>query len=211
MSRGLSKGGAGLTSGGRVVAELEALMGSGGHARVGTLGHCGAHFIRCVAPSGTGGITARPRAVDKAAVMRQLKADGTLDAVRLMRAGYPVRVPFEQLHSRFLPMLDSVSPEVKGLSAAKFAELLAAVVGVRKEDATIGSTKIFLRGNAAVAFDELGLKPPSQAKMAAWDAQDRAVQRLRPNLLGWTVRFGLLKKRRAAVTVQKRGNARKGP
>lgn len=199
--RGAASGGSGSLSR-RFAAELESL--------INTLSAGGAHFCRCIAPSGQGGIAAKPKAFDRPAVVTQLKADGTFDAIRLMKSGYPVRVPFASLHTKFLPLLKDVSPEVAGLSATQFAELLAAVVGVRQEDAMLGSTRIFLRGSAAVAFDELRARPAKEvlpilkAKMAEWEAKDRAMQKLRPRLFGWTVRHGYHKKRNAAIVVQSR-------
>lgn len=197
---GLGSGGGSLSR--RFVSELEQL--------VSMLSKGGAHFARCVAPSGAGGIAGEPMAFDRPAVARQLRADGTFDAVRLMKAGYPVRVPFAALHAKFLPLLDFVSPEIRGLSPALFAELLAAVVGVRAEDATLGSTRIFLRGKAAAAFDELRARPAKEvlpilkAKMAEWEAKEKALEKLRPRLISWSVRFRFLRKRRAAIVLQSR-------
>lgn len=203
---GLGLGGGGASSsslGRRFIAELDSL--------VKALSAGGCHFVRCIAPSGGGGIAAPgARAFDKAAVSKQLRADGTFDAVRMLQHGYPVRVPFAQLHERFLPLLADASPQVAQLDAAQFAELLAAVVGVKSTDCALGSTRIFLRGAAAIAFDELRAKdtrevlPILKAKMAEWEEKRKAAQQLAPRLRGWHVRVLYKKKRKGAIKIQAR-------
>lgn len=201
---GLSGGSASASSlGRRFIGELDTL--------VKALSAGGCHFVRCVAPSGSGGIAgAALRSFDAGAVARQLRADGTFDAVRMLKHGYPVRVPFAQLHARFLPLLASASPQVEQLEPSQFGELLAAVVGVKPADCALGSTRIFLRGAAAIAFDELRAKDTAEvlpiltAKMAEWEAKRRAAKQLAPRLLGWHVRVLFQKKRRSAVALQAR-------
>lgn len=185
------------------VAELDSLLV--------TLNSGGCHFVRCVAPSGSGGKPgASLRAFDASAVLGQLRADGTLDAVRLLQKGYPVRIPYEQLQRRFLPLLAPVSPKMSALSAEQFAELLAVVVGVPGADCALGSTRIFLRGSAAILFDELGQMEPARVLpiltrlLAEWEAKKAALQRLAPILIGWGARFRFKRCRRAAIRIQAR-------
>ncbi|KAJ1630566.1 hypothetical protein T492DRAFT_871576 [Pavlovales sp. CCMP2436] len=108
----------------------------------------------------------------------------------MLKHGYPVRLPFAQLHARFLPLLAPASPQVGKLDPSQFAELLAAVVGVRPSDCALGSSKIFLRGDAAIAFDELRFK----------DTQDVLVVLL----IGWYVRVRYIKMRKGAILIQAR-------
>ncbi|KAG8464572.1 hypothetical protein KFE25_009940 [Diacronema lutheri] len=192
-------GGAAFNSvGKRFLSEMAALLA--------LLGTSGAHFVRCMKPN----TAFKQRLVEPDVLLRQLHANGTLEAVRLMRHGFPIRVPFELLHSRYLPLLAHDVPAVRTLTPAQFCELIAAVVGVAPRDFVCGTTRIFLRGDAGAAFDELRDKEPAEvlpvlkAKMVEWEAKAAAIDRLRPWLVMWAYRCRYVRWRKAAIRVQAR-------
>ncbi|CAN0428475.1 unnamed protein product, partial [Ectocarpus sp. 8 AP-2014] len=53
------------------------------------------HYIRCIKPNDN----AEPDEVSRVRVMEQLRYGGVLEAVRVARSGYPVRLP----HKVYLP------------------------------------------------------------------------------------------------------------
>ena len=56
-----------------------------------------AHFVRCIKPNSR----FAPFDVDDVMVLEQLKCNGTLEAVQLMRNGFPTRVPFAVMVERY--------------------------------------------------------------------------------------------------------------
>ena len=70
----------------------------------GALNQTTAHFVRCMKPN--------PRFAaldfDHDVIMAQLKCNGTLEAVQLMRHGYPNRVPYDLMFDRYQKHLSGV-------------------------------------------------------------------------------------------------------
>ena len=60
-----------------------------------------AHFIRCIKSNPN----LAPKELHGANVIEQLRMSGTLDAVRLIQAGFPTRIPYEAIHSRYKDLL----------------------------------------------------------------------------------------------------------
>ena len=55
--------------------------------------------MRCVKPNPE----LKPNKIHGVSVMEQLRMSGTLDAVRLIQAGYPTRIPYGDLYTHYLP------------------------------------------------------------------------------------------------------------
>ena len=81
-----------------------------------------AHFVRCMKPNPR----FKKHDFERPMIMAQLKCNGTLEAVRLMRHGYPNRVPYDLMFDRYKKHLISV-PGVARPSPAQFCEVLAAI------------------------------------------------------------------------------------
>ena len=64
-----------------------------------------AHFVRCIKSNPE----LKPHKMHGVSVMEQLRLSGTLDAVRLIQAGYPTRIPYQDLYTRCL-LYTSPSP-----------------------------------------------------------------------------------------------------
>ena len=64
-----------------------------------------AHFIRCIKPN------SRFKALDfdNDMVTEQLRCNGPLEAVQLMRNGFPTRVPYSVMVERYKKHLEKVS------------------------------------------------------------------------------------------------------
>ena len=60
-----------------------------------------AHFVRCIKPNPQ----AKPGHIHGISVLDQLKMSGTLDAVKLIQAGYPTRIPYEDLYKNYRDMM----------------------------------------------------------------------------------------------------------
>ncbi|CAN0233498.1 unnamed protein product, partial [Scytosiphon promiscuus] len=55
------------------------------------------HYIRCIKPNDN----AEPDEVSRVRVMEQLRYGGVLEAVRVARSGYPVRLPHKDFYTRY--------------------------------------------------------------------------------------------------------------
>ena len=86
-----------------------------------------ANFVRCIKPNPE----LKPNKLHGVSVIDQLRMSGTLDAVRLIQAGYPSRIPYDDLSSRYRSMMPA---NVQNLSAQEFCELIAAVCDIGKEE-----------------------------------------------------------------------------
>ena len=99
------------------------------NALVNALNQTTAHFVRCMKPNPR----FKAKDFDGAMVMGQLKCNGTLEAVQLMRNGFPNRVPYDLMFDRYKKHLISV-PGVKDLTPAQFCEVLAAIAEMDSAD-----------------------------------------------------------------------------
>ena len=91
---GAKKGQSSFSSvGDKFVKSLKSLMTE--------LGAGQAHFIRCIKSNPD----LQPKKLHGASVIEQLRMSGTLDAVRLIQAGFPTRIPYELIHTRYKDLL----------------------------------------------------------------------------------------------------------
>ena len=60
-----------------------------------------AHFVRCIKPNPK----LVPQEIHGENTINQLRMSGMLDAVKLIQAGYPSRIPYEDLYGRYRTMM----------------------------------------------------------------------------------------------------------
>ena len=117
--------------------------------------HCA--FVRCIKPNHA----AAAATFETQAVLTQLRQSGVIEAVRISRVGYPIRLPFDLFLSEFHALV--ARSFVSRLSSARLAtappetsrELCRSVVlaaGVDDRHVRVGIRKIFL---SAEAYGEL--------------------------------------------------------
>ena len=83
------KGGSFSSVGAKFVKSLKALMAE--------LQASQAHFVRCVKPNQK----LLPQELHGEGVVGQLKMSGMLEAVKLIQSGYPTRIPYADIHSKY--------------------------------------------------------------------------------------------------------------
>ena len=114
-SRRAGGGGGGSGGGGKKRATQFVSVGSqfrGSIASlVGTLGATQSHFVRCIKPNEVRG----PFVLWPAVALAQLRCCAVLEAVRVSQAGFPTRIPFDELLSRYA-MLRPRLPAAAGAS-----------------------------------------------------------------------------------------------
>ncbi|KAG7467471.1 hypothetical protein MATL_G00153880 [Megalops atlanticus] len=100
---------------------------------------CTPHFVQCVRPNSSG----RPDSFDSARVSAQLQYVGVLEMVRMIRYGYPVRLPFACFLARYRELAEitlaghrKLSPEEKCRHILQKCQL---------QGWQMGHSKVFLR------------------------------------------------------------------
>ncbi|KAL9655961.1 hypothetical protein ABK040_007582 [Willaertia magna] len=108
---------------------------------VNTLKKCTPHYIRCIKPNET----KQPRDFDNKRVLHQVKYLGLLENIRVRRAGFAYRAPFEKFLNQFAILSKKTWPTFKDGDARRGCEVLLTDLGMDKAEYQFGKSKVFLR------------------------------------------------------------------
>lgn len=122
------------------------------------IGSTEAHYVRCLKPNEL----KRPGIFDRERMVEQLRSVGVLEALRIARAGYSVRLPhstFIELFSCFRSLVGSDAPAARKFPHAYCESLVAALMGEVVQKTKNGETKAkpassFFDAEHDGAFDE---------------------------------------------------------
>ncbi|XP_043927282.1 unconventional myosin-XVI [Protopterus annectens] len=103
------------------------------------LQNCSPHFVYCIKPNGS----KLSETFDTFYVSAQLQYIGVLEMVKIIRYGYPVRLPFTEFLSRYSSLVDIVVANQKKLSAEDKCRLI--LQQCKFQGWQIGCKKVFLR------------------------------------------------------------------
>jgi myosin heavy subunit len=105
------------------------------------------HFVRCINPNSK----KVARQLEPEMVLDQLRCSGLMEAVRVSRAGFPVRI----LHTDFVARFSLLVEPSKTASTAK-DQVLSMMVALKAQNDTyrIGITKLFLRRDVHEKLEE---------------------------------------------------------
>ncbi|XP_075069014.1 unconventional myosin-X [Mixophyes fleayi] len=108
------------------------------HSLMATLSTSNPFFVRCIKPN----IHKMPDQFDQTLVLNQLRYSGMLETVRIRRAGFPVRRPFQDFYFRYKVLMRNLTlPEdLKGK-----CETLLHLHDMTDTEWQLGKTKVFLR------------------------------------------------------------------
>lgn len=122
------------------------------------------HFVRCVNPNGR----QRPNDFEDHYVRSQLRYGGLIEALRILKCGYPTRISYVDVHERYGKILGTrQSPH---LNKRDFCEAVLVAYGLERTEYQLGLTKVFfkpgkqefmeqiLRSNAADIAPEIILR-----------------------------------------------------
>jgi myosin heavy subunit len=153
---------------------------------MGRIGATQPHFVRCINPNAR----KAPGQLEPEMVLDQLRCSGLMEAVRVSRAGFPVRI----LHADFLDRFALLSPRPPGDARAAVGQM-AAALRVSPGDCRLGTTKVFMRREAHERLEE------DRSRLLV--RQIIAVQRtVRGHWARVTVRALRVARRRAAVAIE---------
>nr|XP_020864294.1 unconventional myosin-X isoform X2 [Phascolarctos cinereus] len=155
------------------------------HSLMATLSTSNPFFVRCIKPN----MQKMPDQFDQALVLNQLKYSGMLETVRIRKAGFPVRRPFQDFCKRYKVLMRNLTlPEdVRG----KCTVLLHHYDDTDSEW-QLGKTKVFLR-------ESLEQKLEKQREEEVF----RAAMVIRAHILGYLARKQYRKVLYHIVIIQK--------
>lgn len=155
------------------------------HSLMAMLSSSNPFFIRCIKPN----VQKMPDHFDQAVVLNQLRYSGMLETVRIRKAGYAIRRPFQDFYKRYKVLARNLAlPEdVRGRCAA----LLQGYDGSGSEW-QLGKTKVFLREPLEQRLEKQREEKFVQAAMV-----------IRAHVLGYLARKHYREVLRGVVTIQK--------
>ncbi|XP_023671384.2 unconventional myosin-X [Paramormyrops kingsleyae] len=155
------------------------------HSLMATLSSSNPFFVRCIKPNNH----KMPDQFDQTVVLNQLRYSGMLETVRIRRAGFPVRRPFQDFCARYGVLMRHMSlpEEPRGRCAA----LLHTYDGGGAEW-QLGKTKVFLR-------ESLENKLEKQREVEVL----RAAMVIQAHVMGYVARKQYRRLLRCIVVIQK--------
>uniref|UniRef100_A0A3Q3XBS1 Uncharacterized protein n=1 Tax=Mola mola TaxID=94237 RepID=A0A3Q3XBS1_MOLML len=155
------------------------------------LSSCHPFFIRCFKPNNT----KQPHVFDRELCMHQLRYCGILDTICIRKRGYPIRYDFADFLNRYRALLNTTACDPKTSAAACCEAICRSAIQV-KDQWKMGKTKIFLKDACDVILK--GLRERELRK---------AVVVIQTFMMAYKDRSAFLRKRRAAVVLQKHWRA----
>uniref|UniRef100_A0A8D0BZW2 Myosin X n=1 Tax=Salvator merianae TaxID=96440 RepID=A0A8D0BZW2_SALMN len=155
------------------------------HSLMATLSTSNPFFVRCIKPN----MQKMPDHFDQNVVLNQLRYSGMLETVRIRRAGFPVRRPFQDFHKRYYVLMRNITlPEdLKGKCSA-----LLHTYDCTNNEWQLGKSKVFLR-------ESLEQKLEKQRELEV----DRAAMIIQAHILGYVARKHYRKVLYFVVIIQK--------
>ncbi|XP_028705183.2 unconventional myosin-X isoform X3 [Macaca mulatta] len=128
------------------------------HSLMATLSSSNPFFVRCIKPN----MQKMPDQFDQAVVLNQLRYSGMLETVRIRKAGYAVRRPFQDFYKRYKVLMRNLAlPEdVRG----KCTSLLQ-LYDASNSEWQLGKTKVFLRESLEQKLEKRREEEVSHAAM----------------------------------------------
>lgn len=168
-----------------------------------TLKSTSPHFVRCVNPNQF----KRSEMFDADYVRPQLRCGGIIEALRVLKLGYPSRIPYQQIYERYGQILPKdimgsgdQGAEVTALRQKDFCEVIFTAFGISPKDYQFGLTKVFFKpGKQEVLEQLLGVEskvaPEMFAKIRSLMIRKR-IKRLRAGVLLLVRFFNWIKRAR---------------
>ncbi|KAM4627006.1 unconventional myosin-X-like [Discoglossus pictus] len=155
------------------------------HSLMAMLSTSNPFFIRCIKPN----TDKLPNTFNPAVVLNQLRYSGMLETVKIRRAGYPVRRPYQDFISRYKMLFKNIKTENDQKS--KCSAFLQSYAGATKEW-QLGKTKVFLKESLEQKLEK------SRAEELR-----RAACLIRAHIQGYIARKYYKQVRLCVVTIQK--------
>ncbi|XP_060047912.1 unconventional myosin-X [Erinaceus europaeus] len=155
------------------------------HSLMATLSNSNPFFVRCIKPN----TQKMPDHFDQAVVLNQLRYSGMLETVRIRKAGYAVRRPFQDFYKRYRVLMrkEAVPEDIRGKCTA-----LLQLYDASHSEWQLGKTKVFLRESLEQKLEKHREEEVTRAAMV-----------IRAHILGYLARKQYRKVLLGVVTIQK--------
>jgi len=133
-------------------------------------------FVRCVNPN----MEKSAKKWDERVVEHQLRCGGLVEALKVLKLGYPTRVPYSTLYDGYHHAV--TNPLIKNMGPEAFSTALLIAFDVAEEDYELGLTKIFFKPSKAAVLDTImaqagrPLTDDQSQKITRWVVQKRLKQ-----------------------------------
>lgn len=108
------------------------------------------HFIRCLVPNET----KTPGKVNAELILHQLRCNGVLEGIRIVRQGFPNRIAYAEFKQRYQILAASALPA--GFIEAKEATtVIIGHIGLTDDEAKFGNTKVFFRSGILGRLEDM--------------------------------------------------------
>ncbi|XP_039920616.1 unconventional myosin-X [Hirundo rustica] len=155
------------------------------HSLMATLSSSNPFFVRCIKPN----VQKMPDQFDQTVVLNQLRYSGMLETVRIRRAGFPVRRPFQDFYKRYKVLMRNLTlPEDLNEKCA----VLLRLYDNTSTEWQLGKNKVFLR-------ESLEHKLEKQREVEV----TKAAMIIRAHILGYAARKRYRKVLYYVVVIQK--------
>merc|ERR1712154_368328 len=161
---------------GRKKKSVTAVFWSGIKTLMKNLNATEPYFVRCVNPNMQKSSTIWTESV----VEHQLRCGGLVEALKVLKLGYPTRVPYSTLYDRYHGNV--TNPLIKNMGPEAFSTALLIAFDVNEEDYELGLTKIFFKPSKAAVLDTImsqagkPLSHEQNEKITKWVVQKRIKQ-----------------------------------
>merc|ERR1712154_20534 len=134
------------------------------------------YFVRCVNPNMQKSSTIWTESV----MEHQLRCGGLVEALKVLKLGYPTRVPYSELYDRYHGNV--TNPLIKNMGPEAFSTALLIAFDVSENDYELGLAKIFFKPAKAAVLDTImgqagkPLSTEQNDKITKWVVQKRIKQ-----------------------------------
>ncbi|KAJ3044171.1 Unconventional myosin-VIIb [Rhizophlyctis rosea] len=113
---------------------------------IATLAACEPLFVRCIKPNPQ----KVPGTMDRSLVLAQLRYSGMLETIRIRKAGFSVRVKFQEFVNRYWP----IDPSSKHPSPKDGCEAILVRINADKTHFQLGITKVFMKSSVDAILEQ---------------------------------------------------------
>lgn len=107
-----------------------------------TLSACQPSFVRCIKPNDF----KKPKIIDRALCVRQLRYSGMMETAKIRRAGFPVRHTYKEFVDRYRHLLPGIGPSHKVDCIVMAKKICQAIIPVTPTEMyQFGHSKVFLK------------------------------------------------------------------
>jgi myosin heavy subunit len=107
------------------------------------------YFIRCVKPN-----TLKKKGIyDPIKVRPQLKCGGLVEAVKMLKRGFPTRVSFDEIYKQYSPLLNP--QPVFELNKRDFSQAVLALFNLQRSEYQLGLTKVFFKAGRRALLESV--------------------------------------------------------